>query len=128
MELLRERGLAKLAKRADREANEGTVGSYLHVQNDHVVMGVLVELVCETDFVAKSPEFNEVATDIAMSSSAKVLVPRTSNSFPALRTWVCPSSLRQKIFPLYAQGEDVKAEAPRSRRRFPYTTSPVRAW
>ena len=66
VELLRERGLAKLAKRAGREANEGTVGSYLHIQNDHVVMGVLVELVCETDFVAKSPEFNEVATDIAM--------------------------------------------------------------
>ena len=69
VELLRERGLAKLAKRADREANEGTVGSYLHVQNDHVVMGVLVELVCETDFVAKSPEFNDVATDIAMHVS-----------------------------------------------------------
>lgn len=69
VELLRERGLAKLAKRSDREANEGTVGSYLHVQNDHVVMGVLVELVCETDFVAKSPEFNEVATDIAMHVS-----------------------------------------------------------
>jgi elongation factor Ts len=69
VELLRERGLAKLAKRADREANEGTVGSYLHVQSDHVVMGVLVELVCETDFVAKSPEFNEVAADIAMHVS-----------------------------------------------------------
>ena len=69
VELLRERGLAKLAKRAGREANEGTVGSYLHIQNDHVVMGVLVELVCETDFVAKSPEFNEVATDIAMHVS-----------------------------------------------------------
>jgi elongation factor Ts len=69
VELLRERGLAKLAKRADREANEGTVGTYLHTQNDHIVMGVLVELVCETDFVAKSPEFNEVATDIAMHVS-----------------------------------------------------------
>ncbi len=69
VELLRERGLAKLAKRSGREANEGTVGSYLHVQNDHIVMGVLVELVCETDFVAKSPEFNEVATDIAMHVS-----------------------------------------------------------
>ena len=69
VELLRERGLAKLAKRADREANEGTVGTYLHTQNDHIVMGVLVELVCETDFVAKSPEFNDVATDIAMHVS-----------------------------------------------------------
>lgn len=68
-ELLRERGLAKMAKRADREANEGTVGTYSHVQNDHVVMGVLVELLCETDFVAKSPEFNDVAADIAMHVS-----------------------------------------------------------
>ena len=68
-ELLRERGLAKMAKRADREANEGTVGSSLHMQNDHVVMGVLVELLCETDFVAKSPEFNEVAADIAIHVS-----------------------------------------------------------
>ena len=68
-ELLRERGLAAVAKRAGREASEGTVGSYLHTQNDHVVMGVLVELVCETDFVAKSPEFGEVATDIAMHVS-----------------------------------------------------------
>lgn len=68
-ELLRERGLAKVAKRADREANEGTVGTYAHIQNDHVVMGVLVELLCETDFVAKSPEFNDVAADIAMHVS-----------------------------------------------------------
>lgn len=68
-ELLRERGLAAIAKRAGREASEGTVGSYLHIQNDHVVMGVLVELVCETDFVAKSPEFGEVAADIAMHVS-----------------------------------------------------------
>jgi elongation factor Ts len=68
-ELLRERGLAAAAKRSGREASEGTVGSYLHVQNDHVVMGVLVELVCETDFVAKSPEFRDVAADIAMHVS-----------------------------------------------------------
>jgi elongation factor Ts len=68
-ELLRERGLAAAAKRSDREASEGTVGSYLHVQNGHVVMGVLVELVCETDFVAKSPEFGQTAADLAMHVS-----------------------------------------------------------
>ena len=68
-ELLRERGLAAAAKRSGREATEGTVGSYLHIQNDHVVMGVLVELTCETDFVAKSKEFGDVATDIAMHIS-----------------------------------------------------------
>ena len=68
-ELLRERGQAKMAKRADREASQGAIGSYIHVQNDRPVMGVLVELVCETDFVAKSEEFRQVADDIAMHAS-----------------------------------------------------------
>ncbi len=68
-DLLRERGLAQAAKRSGREANEGTIGNYLHHQSGHPVMGVLVELACETDFVAKSPEFNEVANDIAMHVS-----------------------------------------------------------
>jgi elongation factor Ts len=68
-ELLRERGQAKMAKRTDREANEGAIGSYIHIQNDRPVVGVLVELACETDFVAKSAEFRETATDIAMHVS-----------------------------------------------------------
>lgn len=65
-ELLRERGQAKMAKRADREASEGAIGSYVHIQNDRPVLGVLVALSCETDFVAKSQEFRETADDIAM--------------------------------------------------------------
>lgn len=68
-ELLRERGLAKAARRSDRDASEGAIGVYVHIQNDHPVMGVLVELVCETDFVAKSAEFNQVANDLAMHVS-----------------------------------------------------------
>ena len=68
-ELLRERGQAKMAKRADREATEGTVGIYVHEQNGRPVMGVLVELACETDFVAKSEEFQQVANDVAMHVS-----------------------------------------------------------
>lgn len=68
-ELLRERGQASMAKRADREANEGTIGTYIHIQNGRPVMGVLVELACETDFVAKSDEFRETADDIAMHLS-----------------------------------------------------------
>jgi elongation factor Ts len=69
VELLRERGLAKMAKRADRDATEGTIGIYVHHQNDHPVMGVIVELACETDFVAKSPDFNEAANDLALHIS-----------------------------------------------------------
>jgi elongation factor Ts len=68
-ELLRERGQAKMAKRADREASEGAIGSYVHIQNERPVIGVLIELSCETDFVAKSQEFRRTAEDIAMHVS-----------------------------------------------------------
>lgn len=68
-DLLRERGQAKMAKRSDRDASEGTIGTYIHMQNDRPIMGVLVELACETDFVAKSDEFRQVANDIAMHVS-----------------------------------------------------------
>jgi elongation factor Ts len=68
-ELLRERGQASIAKRAGREANEGTIGTYIHIQNGRPVMGVMVELACETDFVAKSEEFRETADDIALHIS-----------------------------------------------------------
>jgi elongation factor Ts len=67
MEILRVKGLAKVAKRAaEREASDGTIGSYLHLQADRPVVGVLVELSCETDFVAKNPDFRQAADDIAM--------------------------------------------------------------
>ena len=67
MEILRIKGLAKVAKLAgEREATEGTIGSYIHFQADRPVTGVLVELACETDFVAKNPDFRQAANDIAM--------------------------------------------------------------
>ena len=59
-----------MAKRAgEREANQGTIGSYIHMQADRPVIGVMVELACETDFVAKNPDFRQVANDIAMHIS-----------------------------------------------------------
>ena len=67
---LREKGLADSKKRLDREANQGTIGEYIHFQQDRAVAGVLVELACETDFVAKSPEFKEIAKQIAMHVAA----------------------------------------------------------
>lgn len=69
-DLLRERGLADARKRSDRAANEGTIGHYLHVQAERPVIGVLVELASETDFVAKSDAFQEAARDIAMHVAA----------------------------------------------------------
>ena len=66
----REKGLADSKKRADKEANQGTIGDYIHYQQDRAVSGVLVELACETDFVAKSEEFKNVAKQIAMHVAA----------------------------------------------------------
>ena len=67
---LREKGLADTKKRADKEANQGTIGDYIHYQQDRAVSGVLVELACETDFVAKSEEFKDSAKQIAMHIAA----------------------------------------------------------
>jgi elongation factor Ts len=67
---LREKGLADSKKRADKEANQGTIGDYIHYQQDRAVSGVLVELACETDFVAKSDEFKDAANQIAMHVAA----------------------------------------------------------
>lgn len=69
LELLRERGMLQVAKRAERTAHHGTVGHYIHIQQGRAVAGVLIDLACETDFVAKSDEFIEVANDIALHVS-----------------------------------------------------------
>jgi len=60
---LRERGMAAAAKRAHREAKEGLIGSYIHAGSK---VGALVEVNCETDFVARTDEFQEMAHDLAM--------------------------------------------------------------
>ncbi|MBD3251143.1 elongation factor Ts, partial [Candidatus Uhrbacteria bacterium] len=64
MEILRKRGAAKAAKKsAERETAEGLVASYVHSDGR---VGALVELQCETDFVARNPEFQQLAREIAM--------------------------------------------------------------
>ena len=67
---LREKGLAAAAKRADRTQGEGAVGVYLHHQAGRPVIGVLIGLASETDFVAKGEEFLATANDIAMHAAA----------------------------------------------------------
>tara|TARA_B100000700_G_C14794776_1_gene737676 strand:+ start:288 stop:896 length:609 start_codon:yes stop_codon:yes gene_type:complete len=67
---LREKGLADSKKRAAKDANEGTIGDYIHLQQGRAVAGVLVELACETDFVAKSEDFKSAANQIAMHIAA----------------------------------------------------------
>jgi elongation factor Ts len=63
VELLREKGLASVAKRAGRAANQGLIDSYIHFNN---TVGVLVELNCETDFVANTDEFRALVKDVAL--------------------------------------------------------------
>jgi len=67
IEVLRKKGEAKAVERGDRTTGEGIVASYVHSNNK---VGVLVQLGCETDFVAKSPDFVELGKDIAMHIAA----------------------------------------------------------
>lgn len=67
VDFLREQGLAAAAKKSGRIAAEGVVESYIHMGGR---IGVLVEVNCETDFVAKTDEFHELARDIAMHIAA----------------------------------------------------------
>lgn len=67
IEYLREKGLAQAAKKAGRIAAEGAVTSYIHMGGK---IGVLVEVNCETDFVAKTEKFQELAKNIAMQIAA----------------------------------------------------------
>jgi elongation factor Ts len=82
-EVLREAGIASAAKRADRETGEGLVESYIHGEGR---IGALVEINCETDFVARTEGFRQLAKDVAMQVAA--------------------------MGPLALEPEDVPAEAP----------------
>ena len=66
-DFLRQKGLAAAAKKADRVASDGAVGAYVHAGGK---IGVLVEINCETDFVARTTEFQTLLKDIAMQIAA----------------------------------------------------------
>lgn len=83
IDLLRQRGLSAASKKADRVAGEGAIGSYIHTGGK---LGVLVEVNCETDFVARNEEFKELVKDIAMQVAAA------------------------SPFPLYVKREDVPSD------------------
>jgi len=63
VDFLREKGLASVAKRAGRAANQGLIDAYIHFNN---TVGVLVEVNCETDFVANTDEFRQLVKDVAL--------------------------------------------------------------
>jgi elongation factor Ts len=67
IEHLRKKGLADAAKKAHREARDGVIASYIHAGNK---IGVLVEVNCETDFVARTDDFQQLVKDVAMQVAA----------------------------------------------------------
>ncbi|MCL1980423.1 MAG: translation elongation factor Ts [Proteobacteria bacterium] len=80
VDLLRQKGLAVAAKRAGRETKEGVVESYIHAGGK---LGVMVEVGCETDFVAKTDDFKAFAKNIAMHVAATNPVAVTREEVPA---------------------------------------------
>ena len=78
--LLRERGQAAAAKRAGREGREGLVGSYIHTGGR---IGVLIEVNCETDFVARTDQFQKLVRDLAMQVAGLRPIYPTIESIPA---------------------------------------------
>ncbi|MCA9339583.1 MAG: elongation factor Ts [Candidatus Saccharibacteria bacterium] len=78
LEAMRKKGLTKAEKKGDRETREGLIDSYVHGNR----IGVVVEVNCETDFVARLPEFKEFAHQIAMQIAAMSPVYSTMEDIP----------------------------------------------
>jgi elongation factor Ts len=96
-EHLRKRGLAAAAKKAGRATSEGMIGSYIHAG---AKVGVLVEVDCETDFVAKTAEFHALVKDVAMHVAA---------GSPAVPLYVSKDEVPQEV--LAKEKEIYKAQA-----------------
>jgi len=79
VKFLREKGLSSAAKRAHKAANEGQIFSYIHSNNK---LGVIVELNCETDFVAKTDEFQTLGRNLAMQVAAAAPMVVTREDIP----------------------------------------------
>lgn len=80
VDLLRATGSAKAAKRAEKSANEGTIGSYVHFDSR---TAVIVELNCETDFVANTDDFKTLAKELALHIASMAPVSVSSDEIPA---------------------------------------------
>lgn len=96
IEILRKRGLADAAKRASRTTADGRIGSYIHPPGR---VGVLVELNCETDFVAKSADFQDLLRDLCMQVAA-------SRPTVVSRDQLCEEALERERDIYRAQAQD----------------------
>jgi elongation factor Ts len=80
VDLLRQKGIARAAKRSDRGASEGVIGSYVHFNGR---VAVLVELNCETDFVARTEDFTQLAKDLSLHIASANPIAVSSDAVPA---------------------------------------------
>jgi len=93
VETLRARGEASAAKRQGNEASEGTIQTYVHSAR----IGVLVEVDCETDFVARNDDFVAFAKDLALHIAAANPLAVTEEEIPAEKAADRPENVREKI-------------------------------
>lgn len=77
---LKAKGFAKAARKAERVTSQGMVGCYIHTGNK---LGAMVEINCETDFVARTPQFQQLAHDLAMQVAATAPLYLTAADVPA---------------------------------------------
>jgi len=80
VDLLRQKGIARAAKRSDRGASEGVIGSYVHFNGK---IAVLVELNCETDFVARTDDFQQLAKDLCLHIASANPIAVSEDMVPA---------------------------------------------
>jgi len=99
-EFLRKKGLASAAKKAGRAAKEGIIETYIHTG---AKLGIMVEVNCETDFVAKRPEFQELAKSVAMQIAACPTVEAVTEDD-------IPSDWKEKEFRIEAASEDLQGK------------------
>jgi elongation factor Ts len=98
IESLRLKGMATADKKANRNTNEGLIYSYIHTGNK---LGILIEINCETDFVARREEFSELAKNIAMqlASNSEITVVSTKD---------ISESLKEEVYKFESSKEDLK--------------------
>lgn len=106
-EYLKKKGIASAEKKADRGANEGIVEAYIHAG---AKLGVMVELNCETDFVAKNPEFKDLARSLAMQVAASPSVEVVSEKD-------MDEAFIQKEKDSLMQAEDMQSKPPEIREK-----------
>ncbi len=97
VDFLRQKGLSKAAKKADRVTPEGLISAYIHPGGK---IGVLVEVNCETDFVARNPEFQELVKDIALQIAGAHPPPQFIQ-----RDDIPPAVLEKEMGIFYAQAK-----------------------